>query len=80
VKWTDDPTRYLTAQLPDEQALPSAHTVPPPSPVSVVVTVANGVSPAVNVTVTSASAVIVKLHVLSAQEAAGPVPAERRPG
>jgi hypothetical protein len=54
--------------------------LPVPSPAPVVVNVAIGPSLFVNVAVTSASAVIVKLHVLRAHAAAGPVPAEKRPG
>jgi hypothetical protein len=54
--------------------------VPAPSPDRIVVSVAVGSSADATPAVTSASPVIVKLHVLKAQAAAGPVPAENRPG
>src|SRR3954468_19136294 len=62
----DDPWRYVAVQEPERHASPSSQIAPVPSPASVVVSVAIGPSPSMLVSVTAASAVIVKLQVLSA--------------
>jgi len=83
---TLEPCRYAVAQALGcsaskfWQRLLSAATAPAPSPDIVVVNVATGPSPTVNVAVTEAADVVVNVHVLSAQLAAGPVPPDKRPG
>jgi hypothetical protein len=62
------------------QRLLSAPTAPTPSPASVVVKVATGLSPVVNVAVSEPADVIVIVQVLSPHPAAAPVPLDRRPG